>query len=634
MEFKSLSFPYKYFDTFVEKFLINHQSIFSDKEIEQSPEILLKEYAKLYWELSNADKNQVKFDELLEKLGSTLKDTTNKEILNHAIWLWGYPNNRKSVPIEIDGVNYKKEFFVSSGVASAGAGYVQYKTRGVLYCLYLINSCWITDKSNVLSKNISEEIKKIILNDIKDKGKNETEGSEEKYDNEGKKWTYKIEENEDKEYTTPKLVCNLLLHIVDHDYEPIATDRDKELIRENFEFLLENGITNDVNHDLKEIRNKLKKYRLLYDNETFYNNKNHLDLIWRSFSNSDLPLTDMLRIKKAVILYGPPGTGKTYTAREIAKQLYIQTKLKKDIKNSQSKDALNVFEKFYNINKGNNKEEGNNNEETKSEEYISVLQFHINYNYEDFMVGQTIDENEIVIKPGFIFDVIKKANSDKNTPYVVILDEINRTDISRVFGELFSAMEYRNKPITLPYKVVEGKEPTGYEEFFKDGQMFLKIPKNLYFIGTMNEIDFSLERVDFALRRRFLWEYAGYNENALQEMLESVMFKCECEDKSKYIKLNEDISDYIQSCTNLNEVISNDPNLGKKYEIGHAFFNISEELWEQAGEKINTAKKILWQISIKPTLEAYCGSMDEQSQVALVQKCEDAFKNKDAKNGK
>lgn len=468
---------------------------------------------------------------------------------------------------------------MSSGVASAGAGYVQYKTRGVLYCLYLINSCWITDKSNVLSKNISKEIKKIILNDIKDKGKNETEGSEEKYDNEGKKWTYEIEGNEGKEYTTPKLVCNLLLHIVDHDYEPIATDRDKELIRENFEFLLENGITNDVNHDLKEIRNKLKIYSLLDDNETFYNNKNHLDLIWRSFSNSDLPLTDLLRIKKAVILYGPPGTGKTYTARKIAKQLYIQTKLKKDIGNSKSnEDTLNLLKKFYKI------DQGNNNEETKSEEYISVLQFHINYNYEDFMVGQTIKENKIVIKPGFIFDVIKKANENPDTPYVVILDEINRTDISRVFGELFSAMEYRNKPITLPYKVVEGKEPTGYEEFFKDGQMFLKIPKNLYFIGTMNEIDFSLERVDFALRRRFLWEYAGYNENALQEMLESVMFRCK--DESKYIKLNEDISDYIQSCTNLNEVISDDPNLGKKYEIGHAFFNISDDLWEQAGKKL------------------------------------------------
>lgn len=66
MNFKS--FPYKYFNTFVEKFLINHQSIFSDKEIEQGPKTLLKEYAKLYWELSKADMNQVKFEELLEKL--------------------------------------------------------------------------------------------------------------------------------------------------------------------------------------------------------------------------------------------------------------------------------------------------------------------------------------------------------------------------------------------------------------------------------------------------------------------------------------------------------------------------------------------------------------------------------------
>lgn len=621
MEFKD--FPYEYFDRFVETFLIKHKSFLSDKEIEHSPEKLLREYAKQYWKLSNEDKNQVIFENLLVKLDSTLKDTTNMEILNHAIWLWGYPSDIGTKPIKIDDVNYENEekLFVSSGVASAGPGYVQYKTRGILYCLYLINSCWITDKSNVLKKDILEGIKTIILNDIKDKVKNETEG---------KKCTYKIEENEEKKYTTPILVCNLLLHLVDHDYEPIATDRDKKSIRENFEFLL-NGITDDVNQDLKEIRKKLNYYNLLNDNETFYNNKEHLELIWRRFSNNDLLLVDMLRIKKALILYGPPGTGKTYTARRIAKQLYILTRLKKTIENSKkdvknSKEvALNLFKTFYKIDQENNKEEG------KVEEYISVLQFHINYNYEDFMVGQTIKENKIVIKPGFIFDVIKKANSDKNTPYVVILDEINRTDISRVFGELFSAMEYRNKPITLPYKVVEGKEPTGYEEFFKDGQMFLKIPQNLYFIGTMNEIDFSLERVDFALRRRFLWEYAGYNENALQEMLESVMFRCK--DESKYIKLNEDISDYIQSCTKLNEVISDDPNLGKKYEIGHAFFNISEELWEKAGKKINTAKNILWQISIKPTLEAYCGSMDKQSQEALVQKCDDVFNNKEAKNG-
>lgn len=592
---KSKGFPYEDFEKFVDKFLKEHDSSFSENPIESTPETLLKKYAEKYWELSNADKKQVKFeDELLKELEHTLNES-DKEILNHAIWLWGYPNDRKTTPINIEGVTpYKNgDLFKRTGVASAGTGYVQYKTRGVLYCLYLIYSCWKTDDPKT---KLEEKIKDDINKD-----------------------TYEIEGNK---YTIPKLVCNLLLHIVNNNkYEPIATDRDKELIRSNFWFLLDQDNTNDVNDDIGKIRNILENNHLLSNDETFYNNKNHLELIWRSFSNNDLPLTDMLRIKKAVILYGPPGTGKTYTAREIAKLLYIQAKLKEDIENSGNKEALSFFKNFY-IDQKN---------KTKSEEYISVLQFHINYNYEDFMVGQTIKENKIVIKPGFIFDVIKKANSDKNTPHVVILDEINRTDISRVFGELFSAMEYRNKPITLPYKVVEDEVPEGYEEFFKDGQMFLEIPENLYFIGTMNEIDFSLERVDFALRRRFLWEYAGYSENALQEMLESVMFRCK--DESKYIKLNEDISDYIQSCTKLNEVISDDPNLGKKYEIGHAFFNISEELWEQAGEKINTAKNILWQISILPTLEAYCGSMDEQSQVDLVQKCEDAFKNKEAKNG-
>ena len=586
MKFKD--FPYEHFDRFVEEFLKKHQSFLSDKEIELSPEKLLKEYAKIYWNLSENDKDQVKFDELSSSIESTLKDTSNKEILNHAIWLWGYPNSKKAVPIEIKGEEYHSKLFTSSGVASAGPGYVQYKTRGVLYCLYLINSCW---ESGI--EDIKGKIENIILEDLK-------------------KGMYTIKGNEEEEYITPRLVCNLLLHLVNHDkYEPIATDRDKELIRENFKFLFANDESENRNNDLKVIRSKLKENGLLDDNETFYENKKNLGLIWRSFSNSDLSLSDMLRIKKAVILYGPPGTGKTYIARKIAKQLYIQTKLRNDLDYSNDKnEALYIFKKFF-----TNQEE--------QEEYISVLQFHINYNYEDFMVGQTIKGNEIVIKPGYIFDVIRKANENKDRPHIVILDEINRTDISRVFGELFSALEYRNKPITLPYKVEKGKEPNGYEEFFRDGQMFLEIPENLYFIGTMNEIDFSLERVDFALRRRFLWEYAGYNEDALQEMLENIIYKSK-----------KDISDYIQSCTNLNEVISNDPNLGKKYEIGHAFFNISEELWKQSKGKIGKAKNILWQISILPTLEAYCGSMDENSKKDLVQKCKDAFINEITKNGK
>lgn len=296
MEIKG--FPYKDFDKFVDKFLKGHHSSFSEKEIKSTPETLLKKYAEKYWVLSNADKKQVKFEEeLLKELEPTLNES-DKEILNHAIWLWGYPNNRKPTPINIEGVTpYKNDdLFKRTGVASAGAGYVQYKTRGVLYCLYLIYSCWKTDN---LKTKIEEKIKDDINKD-----------------------TYEIEGNK---YTIPKLVCNLLLHIVNNNkYEPIATDRDKELIRSNFWFLLDQDNTNDVNDDIRKIRNILETNGLLSNDETFYNNKKHLELIWRSFSNNDLPLTDMLRIKKAVILYGPPGTGKTYTAREIAKQLYIQ----------------------------------------------------------------------------------------------------------------------------------------------------------------------------------------------------------------------------------------------------------------------------------------------------------------------
>ena len=103
-------FLYEDFDNFVDKFLKEHHSSFSENPIESTPETLLKKYAEKYWELSNADKEQVKFeDELLKELEHTLNES-DKEILNHAIWLWGYPNDRKATPINIEGVTpYKND---------------------------------------------------------------------------------------------------------------------------------------------------------------------------------------------------------------------------------------------------------------------------------------------------------------------------------------------------------------------------------------------------------------------------------------------------------------------------------------------------------------------------------------------
>lgn len=200
-------------------------------------------------------------------------------------------------------------------------------------------------------------------------------------------------------------------------------------------------------------------------------------------------------------------------------------------------------------------------------------------------------------KKGFIFDVIEKAtkNDNKGKPYVVILDEINRTDISRVFGELFTAIEKRGTDVTLMLPDPEDSSKN----------LILNVPENVYFIGTMNEIDFSLERVDFALRRRFVWELLDYSEDALEniitERLKAVTWD------------NSQLDNFCKACTALNKKVAE--RMDETYHIGHAFFaeiaNIYLQLEDCDGDRWKKAKEILWQISIRPTLEAYCGTMDK-----------------------
>lgn len=580
---KISDFPYEYFDEFINTFILKKTSMFSLSSISTNPKDLLNIYEEKYWSLSEEDSKQVKFEVMLDSLKDVLKTKGNVELLNHAIWLWAYPNNKRSLPISYENrINEKyKEKFTKEGVAGAGSGYVQYKTRGVLFCLYLISEVW---ENKVCDSEYTT--KNVIKSKLKDcscyKGK------------------YKIGNHS---FDIPVLVRNLILHIVDPtNFEPIAKQADKESIANTFDFLIKNQ-TQDVDTKLLAIRRALCQEKILDCSESsFYRGIIH-DM-WRGNSSSGLSLAQMLKIKGGIVLFGPPGTGKTYTARILAKQLMLDPHVK-NIRNTQNVEK--EWAAIKDILQGNN----------SIDAHISQLQFHINYSYEDFMVGQTIENNSVVIKPGFIFDTIKKANSNSNEPHIVILDEINRTDISRVFGELLSAMEYRGEKVMLPYKR-KPKTLTEYNEFFDGDQMFIQIPKNLYFIGTMNEIDFSLERVDFALRRRFLWEYEGYNEDALEDMLTGK----EVSDKSLY----------INSCTTLNEIIRNHPELGPKYEIGHAFFGLSNVLIETIGQDVKKIKNALWQISIKPTLEAYCGSMDDDAKNKLMDECEIAFLKQDNSN--
>ena len=160
----------------------------------------------------------------------------------------------------------------------------------------------------------------------------------------------------------------------------------------------------------------------------------------------------LLDDKRQVIFQGPPGTGKTYVARELASHL------------AGSKDR------------------------------VTIVQFHPSYAYEDFVRGfrPTLKDGQ----PGFeltdgpLLQAAKRAREeDKNVKHFLVIDEINRGNLAKVFGELYFLLEYRDEAITLQYQRKE-------EENFS-------LPSNLYIIGTMNTADRSIALVDLALRRRF-----------------------------------------------------------------------------------------------------------------------------------
>src|SRR3989442_3838203 len=159
-------------------------------------------------------------------------------------------------------------------------------------------------------------------------------------------------------------------------------------------------------------------------------------------------MKELLKAKKQVILYGPPGTGKTHRAIELASSL-----------------APNVISE--------------------------TVQFHPSYTYEEFVVGikALAKDGQVTFAPtdGVFKALCDRARSDPHRLYVMIVDEINRGNIPKIFGELLFALEYRNVGIRLPY--IAGSEPGS-------------IPENVHIGGSMNTADRSIALIDGALRRR------------------------------------------------------------------------------------------------------------------------------------
>ena len=217
-------------------------------------------------------------------------------------------------------------------------------------------------------------------------------------------------------------------------------------------------------------------------------------------------LLNVLKRKKNIILQGAPGVGKTFAAKRLAYAMMGE----------------------------------------KDKERVEFIQFHQNYSYEDFMMGYKPTENGgFEMQYGVFYRFCKKAENNPEKDYFFIIDEINRGNMSKIFGELLLLIEkdYRGTSSKLAYQ-----------------NLNFSVPENLYIIGMMNTADRSLAMIDYALRRRFSFfdMEPGFDTEGFKEYQE---------------KLGSDKFNALIECIKeLNNELADDPSLGKGFCIGHSYF--------------------------------------------------------------
>lgn len=230
---------------------------------------------------------------------------------------------------------------------------------------------------------------------------------------------------------------------------------------------IEDHIKNIKKEGYKNEFTNLEKYeRYWYTQDELKNKLIKEKIIDNRINNKIVPLS---KYSKQIIFYGPPGTGKTRRAKISAVKI-IEKVTEEDNKSNEIED-LKKFKEY------------------RDEGCIQIVQFHPGYSYNDFIESIDITEKNYVrgIFKEFVKTAQKKENKSKK--YVLIIDEINRANVSEVLGELLYGIEYRKEKITIGIS---------NDSFF--------VPDNLYIIGTMNTADRSLQTLDYAVRRRFAFE--------------------------------------------------------------------------------------------------------------------------------
>jgi 5-methylcytosine-specific restriction protein B len=400
---------------------------------------------------------------------------------------------------------------------------------------------------------------------------------------------------------------HIVLHILFPDtFERIASREQKRRIVRAFSSLLGDPAVEESDRSLLEIRGKLES--LLSGKELdFY--WTPLREVWKDSGDGGVGATpmDALRYKKQVVLYGPPGTGKTYRANQIADRIIRAALL----------DRMHPKEYFERAHAGTI-----DREITRR---IHVLQFHAAYGYEEFIRGLHLDKSgATVYRLGALPKLVEKMREDDpDIPHVLILDEINRTDLSRTLGECFSLLENRDRSIDLP-------------AYDSDGQtMTLSIPKNLYVIGTMNLIDQSIEQMDFALRRRFLWVLCPYDAEALVAAAQELWKRDP--NRITWDRVESDFIKLAAAASALNSEIHNSALLGGQYEIGHTYFLdtvsfLKDELgvrpqtflWSKNGKAKRPVEQA-WEFSLKPLISEYMAGLETKSRDAEIRRLQEVF---------
>ena len=511
------------FKEFNRIFFISKKSIFTGKEIlnKDNVEFLIKNFAE------KGDTSDKDFD---EKIKEQLKNASDDviDLMANIIWLWRLPpktaDRKGSVAFFLKNFNKEEllhgnpNLFLGNfdGFATAGTYYNINKAFELAYIIKFLKKYLENDEND---KEI--DILKELGNSIA------------------------IKEN-----IKTASMYNALLHLFKpEEYVPIISNAHKEAIVATFESIYYKQGTDDLDGKLKkigdELKDALKNEQNLSEN-IFYDDR--VKNIWSGGIDFE---------SKNIILYGAPGTGKTY-----------QTK--------QTIEARKLIEKNH--------------------EY-KIVQFHPSYSYEDFMDGvkPTGIENGVMkfeLKNGVFkqmcIDAFKdlEKNKEKAKKYYFVADEINRAELSRVFGELLLCLEedkrlrFDNGNLqgmlvkTANSSLWDNKEHAVYVD--EAGEGYFGVPENLYFIGTMNDIDKSIDSFDMALRRRFVWKRYGCNYDVIVEHF----------DKSSEDKLET----YVEFCKDINEYITSDKGLGldDSYELGHSYFlkpkNLSKKeiskLWE------------------------------------------------------